>query len=557
MDAVILLLRVALYCAALVIFTLYIAPFVVIVSAVYATGLLLACYFKVFAKVLLKRDTRFPGYLAYPPDQENGPARRQYFFGPAMRDQSLLARDSFRAGVSKCRDVIGKQREKWFTVSEKFYYTIPVGIAIGLGLVVGAGLGAVFAAVLGLVQAVAAVTAQVLARVLIGALRIADTALLIARGTRGMLCPTCYQRMGYPVYACPNPECRARHKDVRPGRYGVLRRRCTCGTRIPTLLLLGSHRLAAYCTDANCGKSMSDAVGRSKELIVPLFGGRSAGKTQLMSTMMMSMAEEMTKNGTPFRTADKFTTDKFETQSTVLQSGRYISSTPLEELPHAHSMHLGKGRSRRLIHIFDAAGERFLDTDRVDELEFARYARTFVFVLDPMAVREFKDGLSVSERESLDLSSASDAPPEQVFHHAVGTLTQMEVPLNRCRLIVAISKADMYEGSELYRGREKGSAGAARWLTEDPLLQGNLVRAMQHEFGEVKFLFTAAVLDGDGRVHESIRAFNAAAFGRRKPWLVRAPRKAALKILYTDSGLRRFGRRRNLAPRRRMVQEEQ
>jgi hypothetical protein len=58
----------------------------------------------------------------------------------------------------------------------------------------------------------------------------------------------------------------------------VLRRRCQCGNKIPTLLILGGYRMTAMCT--TCGRQMSDETGRFSELVLPLLGGQSAGKTR-------------------------------------------------------------------------------------------------------------------------------------------------------------------------------------------------------------------------------------------------------------------------------------
>ena len=63
-------------------------------------------------------------------------------------------------------------------------------------------------------------------------LRAVDSAVLRVKNIR-MVCPNtnCYERVRYPSYECPGRACSRRHRDVRPGPFGILGRRCECGNR--------------------------------------------------------------------------------------------------------------------------------------------------------------------------------------------------------------------------------------------------------------------------------------------------------------------------------------
>ena len=76
------------------------------------------------------------------------------------------------------------------------------------------------------------------------ALRLADSAVLRIKNIR-MVCPSCGERVRYPGYECPgdadpSSSMPQKHRDIRPGRYGIVRRRCLCGASMRTLLLFGS-----------------------------------------------------------------------------------------------------------------------------------------------------------------------------------------------------------------------------------------------------------------------------------------------------------------------------
>lgn len=66
-------------------------------------------------------------------------------------------------------------------------------------------------------------------------------------------CPACKRRYSIPTYICP--VCGAEHKALRPGRYGIFYRTCSCGTKIPSISLLGRNKLDYKCP--HCGKKHS------------------------------------------------------------------------------------------------------------------------------------------------------------------------------------------------------------------------------------------------------------------------------------------------------------
>jgi hypothetical protein len=143
--------------------------------------------------------------------------------------------------------------------------------------------------------------------------------------------------------------------------------------------------------------------------------------------------------------------------------------------------------------------------------------------VDVQAVPEFWRRLSPQEADRLDRLTASDTAPQKVFQQTVQTLMQMGLPLRRCRLIVAISKADLLAGLTMMNGRRSGNAWARAWLTEQ-LGLGNLVRSMRHEFGRVEYVFTAAVPDESGRLPGSIRAVTRRWIDARPLPVLRIPR---------------------------------
>ncbi|MCT2591585.1 hypothetical protein LHJ74_17050 [Streptomyces sp. N2-109] len=510
MAEIIIYLVLAVFYLALLSGYLTISPLIAALRALGLVGELLRLYGRLLVGVLHRRTPEFEVLPPYRPQDESTKAYRNYFFGPAVRDlRQLLTLGQRMYGRCVGDSFRGTVRENLTAPSRSRLVTVPWGLTLCVGLAVGAVLAVPPLFLLWLLQAVGVGVLTGAARLTAGALRAVDRVLLRAKQLHtGMLCPHCFERVPYPSYDCPRDTCRRRHEDIRPGTYGIFRRRCECGGRMPTLLMLMSRdgRLQAYCTHESCGKAMNADAGHAPELVIPLIGGRAAGKTQLMAAMLMSLENAAGDGGPAVRLADDVSLSNYQVLREVLRIGGHTRGTQ-RALPRAHSFVLGTGRAERLVHVFDTAGERFVNRDDVDALRYVRAARTFVFVLDPLAVDSFWTRLEPSPGPLVDRTLASPVSPEVVFGQSAQTVATMGTPLQHCRLAVAISKTDLLTEHGLVPDRLDDSAAARAWLREKLGLH-NLVQAMELEFGEVRFFCTAAVTTSDDhQLHDSIAPF--------------------------------------------------
>ena len=67
-------------------------------------------------------------------------------------------------------------------------------------------------------------------------------------------CMQCFHVTPWPAYQCP--ACAAWHRDIRPGKLGLILRRCQCGRRLPTMPLRAAWRLQAICQHEGCGQPL-------------------------------------------------------------------------------------------------------------------------------------------------------------------------------------------------------------------------------------------------------------------------------------------------------------
>lgn len=440
-------------------------------------------------------------------DTGQEPAYEHYLFGQVKRDFiAALARTWAQARREFAAD--GRRiSQSWLRGpwSEDFTPHI-FGVLLHIGLVAGALAGGLLLGVVVLVQALLVMVCVGLGILAIFVLRVVDGALLRVRGIR-MTCPECYRHVSYPSYRCPG--CGTLHGDVRPGRYGVLRRRCACGGEsLPTLLILGSHRLAAFCPYEACGQPLPDTAGTAVEAMLALFGGSNVGKTRLLTMMVLALQAQAAR-GTTVDFADRLTARRLEELLPALR-GNQLPPRTGPARPRAYSLYIRPGDARRqLVHFFDPGGERFYDSERLAALEYFRSARTLIFVIDPFSIDGVWNALPPDRREAF--SPRADHSPWYVFQLLAKGAREMRTDVKQVRLAVTVSKADVLAQDKL-PAPAPDSASVERWLAE--MDQDHLVKSMRQTFGQVRFFHTSAVLC-DGAVPPQINELVA--------WVLQAP----------------------------------
>jgi hypothetical protein len=455
------------------------------------------------------------------------PATLEYFYGPALTD----ADHAMRVAYGNCHSLW--QRGARAVVSsfgrQEVILTGPLGVGGAVGMAAGTAVGTVAAAGCALVHLLAVGISAASVRAAGTVLRFVDSAVLRIKNIR-MVCPKCYERVPYPAYECPGRACARRHHDVRPGRFGIVRRRCQCGTRMKTLLLFGSAQMDAYCP--HCGTSLEHRPGKAPEIVLPFFGAAGAGKTRLLFSMVAQLrlwSEEAGRrlDGSDHETAaersgqkqadikkradikraevkrageerfvaelaDTATVGKLENASKWLSPGNATDKTP-PELPRAYVVRLTTNHDAWLLHLFDAAGEFFYTPERTQELRYFSQARTFILVIDPLSVESFWDRLLPDQQAELKAVRSAAPAPDLAYQQAHQEIEAMGVQLSKAHLAVVFSRADLIDTPD---------DDVATWAT-DELGLGNLVRSARLNFKEACFFHTAAVI-ADGAMHKSV-----------------------------------------------------
>lgn len=315
-------------------------------------------------------------------------------------------------------------------------------------------------------------------------------------------CPKCYHVTGLPAYKCSG--CDELHRDIRPGVLGVLSRYCACGTKLPTTVLRAGHRLQAICQ--NCGAPLHSGAAVATDVRIPVFGAPMAGKTRLIMAGAVSLRRLAESSGSKVQTElpDEHSKQAYTHFESTIDSGAATAKTA-QEPPAAVTVRLKTGGREALVHLFDAAGEQFVDQYLNEELAYLDHSRTLVFVLDPFSISEVRDQLAGGFDDELATAGALH-DPEDSYQVTVQRLRKFGTKTHRQKLAFVVSKADRLLGLPVADGLGSDSAAIQEWLRSVAQLD-NLLLAAERDFDEVRYFLVAAMSADPGRQAGALAPF--------------------------------------------------
>ncbi|MEU1684786.1 hypothetical protein [Micromonospora sp. NPDC005707] len=367
-------------------------------------------------------------------------------------------------------------------------FYVPV-LAVQAGATLGAVAGLLGA---GLVTAGVSTVAWLIGVPVVLLLRGVDAGWQTARGARAS-CRHCHQLATVPAYRCRGPHPPGHrltgtdlHRDLRPGRLGVLWRRCGCGSLLPTSVLRAafSRRVEACCP--SCGEPLLAGAGVVTDVRLPVFGAASAGKTQLIMSALAGLERAAKRTGVEVSLADEHSRQRHEMYARLMREGASPPKTEASGPPVAVTLRLTRGPRTALVHIFDAAGENLVDREQNARLAYLDHARSLIYVLDPFSVRRVRDEFESGAPEVFAAANPATYDPEDAYNATVQRLQEYGVRTDRRRLAFVVSKADLLE--KMSAGPE-GPAGVRAWLRANAL--GNLVLSAERDFREVRFFLVS------------------------------------------------------------------
>ena len=258
-------------------------------------------------------------------------------------------------------------------------------------------------------------------------------------------CPHCQRKFDVPVYHCPN--CGAPHKYLYPSIYGVLHHRCTCGELLPTLPINGRHKLRQSCP--NCGEGI--VGGLHHATIFPVFGGRSSGKTCFINSALNEIENIGAKNNYFYKYFYDVQGDERLRFEEYLNKGVFPESTHDDNLVF-YNFYFNKADQKinNLISLCDVSGEVFQRRDTITKQIGYRYADSIIFVLDPLAIEDFRNEM-IDRGYDIASYAYSTHPIADIMGAMLTSLNDLYKTENwKLNLAVVFTKADLPIFKEIF-----------------------------------------------------------------------------------------------------------
>jgi len=381
------------------------------------------------------------------------PAKPSYFFHYGFIDLVHVVVGAFK----NCWESIGNSKdgivEQWGEIVDKFrdetfkaiFTAVPNIFLLSfyiMRLVASAAFTPIVCGSITLIQI--ALLASFFALLLLGFLFITGLDFIYCKyKSIASLCPGCQKKFKNPIYHCS--KCGVAHDKLRPGYYGIFRRKCNCGTKLPTTFFNGREKLKAVCPV--CEHEVKGG-GLHASWSVPVVGGPNSGKTCYINMTIKALEKRAKGNNVEFEYV-KNARDEYEQNIQGLQKGYLPQKTSDTRLNYYQFYFTPKGETKQQISLCDVAGELFdiKDTsgNSIGSQVGFRYSNAFILIIDPLAIPKYKEELA----KTTDLKDyrGSAQPIDEMLSTFTGTLKNIfhasDKDILNSDVAVVFTKADI------------------------------------------------------------------------------------------------------------------
>ncbi|TDB99113.1 hypothetical protein [Actinomadura sp. 7K534] len=481
MHPILVLLLIAVWGAAMWLGFMYVFPVLFAATLVVAGVAALSLYYLHACRTLAPSTLEGPSPVAEPKI-----AYRHYLLGQVWRDWWTISRTVVPQVYRTARAVLVRLTRLLLGGFWGFF-VFPVWLALCAGIVAASVPAAVFVLALTVLYGLVAATGLAVWLLCVLVLAAVER-LFMMYGRILQTCPHpfCYERIGLPEYECPG--CGARHPRLTPGSRGAFRHVCRCGARLPTTVPLGRFRLAAHCP--HCGGRLPERIGRVRVEPLPFVGGPAAGKTTFMVLGIRALhARARAVHGRLAFVEQRHAQAYAGAIREFQRGGRLAKTGP--ELPLATMVDVElPGRARRILYLFDPAGEHYTGATEVESLRYLEHSEALLFVVDPFALPQLRGSLTGDERDLVDRSAASsEEDPADTLQRVLNELRSRPDQGHQKRVAVVVTKTDLLARTEIGRfltgAGPDDEAGLREWLGDIGL--GNTVRTLDQLAGQVRY----------------------------------------------------------------------
>lgn len=370
------------------------------------------------------------------------PAKKSYFFDKGYRDLGNTIKGAWArntASIKKYKNNLGDLE----------FRSLPMKLFLGLlnilAMVSVVVCGSAITAVITVLNVAVLLVFMLIVYLGFTIIWIVDRIYLL-RNKIFTACHECKAKSLIPTYICP--KCGARHDNLTPGVYGILKRTCNCGEKLPTVFFNGRKNLEAECP--HCKHKLTNR--ESRPICIPVVGGRSVGKTAFITAFSRQFIETVApEKGFEI----EFYNDKKAGIYREIQQDYISGSTRMTDRPQDVNVASSVSFSffvkhpelapERLMHVYDIAGEVFTDNNENEVQQQYEYCQGIVLMVDPFAIPSIRfkyEELLAPE----DIAGIGNADINEIINSFLNKLREVtglsDNKMSTVPLAVVISKID-------------------------------------------------------------------------------------------------------------------
>lgn len=345
-------------------------------------------------------------------------AAKMYIMGPVFADIFSVIKTAIKLNFRHRMDFSDSDKGNWFLTAVVRIYIIGRGISIYV-------FGLLFSIAISLVIMIVSACCASLLFPVIGVFLLSESIYFKSKQIN-FRCASCKKEYSLPKYICPS--CGIYHNWLKPGRFGIVHRKCLCGTILPlTVKTKGkvfstdplTGAIVTYplmlseidCVCPFCGEENN--AGLSHNISIALVGGASAGKTTFkVAFQQQFLTDEAIKQDLEVDFPDKESEDEYE------MAGQYFSGRAV--IPATNSgvksdistfsfiLRNSAFQADRTVQIYDLPGERFESGTAREHWEHFSFTDGIVFLIDPFSIDKVRRDNSCDIKDSVMGICAAD-----------------------------------------------------------------------------------------------------------------------------------------------------
>ncbi|MBR2177344.1 MAG: hypothetical protein IJ861_10440 [Clostridia bacterium] len=374
-------------------------------------------------------------------DSKGEPARLSYFFGPGYKDVSKAIKLLWKKNAADAAKYY-HEYESSGVMSAGGLFNLFKAISIMT-------FGSLFSLIISLITVLVLVLCFVPVYLLFSLIWLIDRCYLV-HNKISVSCSYCLSNFPLPIYEC---ECGRRHRNLTPGKYGIWKRRCLCGRKLPTAFFNGRKELRALCPVClEEGRITYLNDKETRPFCIPVIGGRSVGKTAFITAFSKQFIDEVApKRDITVKFYDDATEKMYRSLSSSYMTGSTVMTQKVDNRTNTSAIDLSffvKHQSlkpERLFHIYDIAGEVFTKNDENELPKHFTYSQGIIFIVDPFSLPDVRHHYEhlLGSRDTAGIGSADIDLIFDTFISKIKSVTGMaDDEMSNIPLAVVISKTD-------------------------------------------------------------------------------------------------------------------